>query len=111
VKRYGRVIRLRPERRAEYLALHAAVWPSVEATIRACGIEKYAIFLHDDLLFAYFEYHGDDLAADQARMAADPETRRWWALTDPCQDRLADAPPGEQWSPATEVWHLPEATG
>ena len=27
-----------------------------------------------------------DFAADMARMAADPETQRWWKLTEPCQE-------------------------
>jgi uroporphyrinogen decarboxylase len=29
-------------------------------------------------LFAYFEYHGTDYAADMAKMAADPKTQEWW---------------------------------
>jgi L-rhamnose mutarotase len=106
VRRVGSVIRLRPERREEYLRLHAAVWPQVEATIKDCNIANYTIFLNGDLLFGYFEYHGEDLDADLARMAADEPTRRWWALTDPCQERLPDAAPGRQWSDAVEVWHL-----
>ena len=100
------MIRLRPEHRAEYLALHAAVWPEVEATIRACNIRNYTIFLHENLLIGYFEYHGDDFEADQQRMAADPHTRRWWALTDRCQEQLPDARPGEQWSRLAQIWHL-----
>ena len=106
VQRVGSVIRLRPERREEYLRLHAAVWPQVEATIKDCNIANYTIFLQGDLLFGYYEYHGDDLAADLERIAADETTRRWWTLTDPCQERLPDAAPGRQWSDAVEVWHL-----
>ena len=57
------------------------------ATIAACKIRNFSIFLKEpeNLLFAYWEYHGSDFAADAARMAADPVTRDWWALTDPCQ--------------------------
>ena len=106
VRRVGTVIRLRPDRREEYLRLHRAVWPGVEQALRDCGISNYTIFLHGDLLFGYYEYRGDDLDADLARVAADEETRRWWTLTDPCQERLPDAAPGSQWSAATEVWHL-----
>jgi L-rhamnose mutarotase len=106
ITRYGNVIRLRPERREEYLSLHAAVWPAVEQALRDGNIQNYTIFLHGDLLFGYFEYHGEDFAADQRKIAADPQTQRWWQLTDPCQERLPDVPPGQQWSPATPVWHL-----
>ncbi|GAA3233166.1 L-rhamnose mutarotase [Dactylosporangium siamense] len=107
MRRYGSVIRLRPERREEYLRLHAEVWPSVEATLRAANIRNYTIFLHGDLLFGYYEYVGDDHDADQARIAADPTTQQWWALTDPCQEPVAD---GEWWAPMQEVWHLNEET-
>ena len=40
-----------------------------------------------------------------------PATRRWWALTDPCQERLPGTPEGEQWLPLPEVWHLSPARG
>ncbi|MFY1702861.1 MULTISPECIES: L-rhamnose mutarotase [Micromonospora] len=108
MQRYGAVIRLRPERRAEYLRLHAEVWPSVEQTLRAANIRNYTIFLHDDLLFGYYEYVGTDHAADQARIAADPQTRQWWQLTDPCQQSLAEPDSGHWWAPMQEVWHLSE---
>ena len=38
----------------------------------------------DDVVFGYFEYTGDDYAADMAKMAADPTTQDWWAHTRPC---------------------------
>jgi L-rhamnose mutarotase len=106
MQRYGNCVRLRPECRARYLELHAAVWPDVEATLSAANISNYSIFLQGDILFGYYEYHGTDHAADQARIAADPVTQNWWALTDPCQERLPGTPDGEQWTPMAEVWHL-----
>lgn len=102
----GSVTRLRPEMAEEYLRLHANAWPSVRAQIAASNLHNYSIFLYDGVLFSCFEYVGDDLAADLARMASDPETRRWWALTDPCQEPFDTAAPGEQWSPMTEVFHV-----
>jgi L-rhamnose mutarotase len=57
-------------------------------------------------LFSYFEYMGTDFAADMAKMAADPATKRWWLLTDPCQEPLPDRAPGEWWSPMEEVFHV-----
>ncbi|GHG02513.1 MULTISPECIES: L-rhamnose mutarotase [Amycolatopsis] len=106
VQRYGMLIRLRPEKREEYLRLHAAVWPGVERMLREANIRNFSIFLHDDLLFGYYEYVGEDHDADQARIAADPETQRWWALTDPCQESLSAREGGSWWTPMAEVWHL-----
>src|ERR1700722_3409119 len=103
MRRIAQTIRLRPERRAEYLRMHSA--------LRAAGIRTYSIFLRGDTLFAYFEYWGDDLARDLALISADPETRRWWELTDPCQEPWPDRGAGGTWSDLTEVWHLGEAPG
>ncbi len=105
MQRIASVIRLRPEKEAEYRELHEAVWPSVLATLRAANVTNYSIFLRDGLLFSYLEYTGDDYAADMARIAAEPETRRWWTLTDPCQQPLDTAAEAEWWAPAEEVFH------
>jgi L-rhamnose mutarotase len=107
MKRYGSVVRLRREHEDEYIRLHAHVWPSVLERITRSNITNYSIFLRDGCLFSYFEYVGEDFDADMAAMAADPETQRWWALTDPCQERLPTAADGEQWAPMVEVFHHP----
>ncbi|MCU0625460.1 MAG: L-rhamnose mutarotase [Gemmatimonadaceae bacterium] len=99
------MIRLRPEHEAEYRRLHAAVWPDVLATIRDCRIRNYTIYLKDGWLFSHYEYHGDDHAADQARMAADPVTQRWWQLTAPCQEPLPTRGEGEWWASMEELFH------
>lgn len=106
MQRYGCVIRLRPDQRETYLRLHAAVWPSVEQTLREANFRNYTIFLHDDLLVGYYEYVGDDYDADQRLIAADPQTQEWWKLTDPCQESLAEPGSGHWWAPMREVWHL-----
>ncbi|MFF7472264.1 L-rhamnose mutarotase [Streptomyces sp. NPDC008092] len=106
MQRFAAVIRLRPEKEAEYRALHAAAWPGVLAALGRARIGNYSIFLRDGLLFSYFEYSGNDYAADTALIAADPVTREWWTLTDPCQQPLDTAAPGERWAPAEEVFHL-----
>jgi L-rhamnose mutarotase len=105
-RRFGSVIRLRPDKEEEYLRLHADVWPEVLRRIHDSGIRNYTIFLRDGWLFAYFEYVGTDFEADMARMAADPVTQDWWKLTDPCQERLETAAEGEQWSPMQEAFHV-----
>jgi L-rhamnose mutarotase len=90
VKRFGWVTGIKPEKIAYYKRLHANPWPSVAAGIKACHIRNYSIFLGEVepgkyYLFSYLEYTGDDFEAEAKKMAADPETIRWWKETDPCQ--------------------------
>ena len=106
MSRHGFVIRLRPGSEAEYRRLHAETWPSVKAQITQSNIHNYSIFLHADLLFGYFEYTGEDLEADMRAMAEDPETQRWWALTEPLQQPLDSRREGEWWAEMDEVFHL-----
>jgi len=105
MRRFGQLIGVKPEHIEEYERLHAEVWPEVLATIHACNIRNYSIFRHENLLFAYFEYIGDDFAADMAKMAEDPKTREWWSHTDPMQEPLSSRQPGEWWTTLKEVFH------
>ncbi|MCL1871056.1 MAG: L-rhamnose mutarotase [Promicromonosporaceae bacterium] len=106
VMRRAEVIELRPERAEEYRALHRAVWPDVLACLTRNNVTNYSIFERDGMLFSYLEYTGDDYARDASRIAADPVTREWWTLTDPCQRPVASARAGETWAPLVEVFHL-----
>jgi len=110
MKRYGMVIGLDEEKLKEYNELHAAVWPDVLKMISECNIRNYSIYLRqlpdgNYYLFSYFEYVGDDYAADMAKMAADPTTQRWWAVCKPCQQPLPDIADGEWWANMDEVFH------
>jgi L-rhamnose mutarotase len=105
MRRVATVIRLRPEKEEEYRRLHADVWPAVLERITRSNIRNYSIFLRDGLLFSYYEYVGDDLERDLAAVAADPETQRWWQLTDPCQQPVETAGEGTWWAPMAEVFH------
>ena len=105
MKRYGMVIRVRPEKLEEYNRLHAKVWPAVLRTISECNIRNYSIYHKDGYLFSYFEYHGGDFGADMAKMASDPVTQEWWAVCEPCQEPLPTRAPGEWWADMEEVFH------
>ncbi len=104
-RRFGLVLRVKPGCLEEYRRHHAAVWPGVLERITRCRIANYSIFHRDGWLFSYFEYGGDDFEADMRLMAADPETRRWWAIMEPLQDPLPDRAPGEWWARMEEVFH------
>ena len=106
MKRYGSVIRVRPEKLNEYKHLHANAWPGVLAMIKECNIQNYTIFYRDGILFSYFEYVGTDYASDMDRMSADPVTQDWWKLCNPCQQPVETASPDEWWAPLEEVFHF-----
>jgi L-rhamnose mutarotase len=105
MKRYGMVIKVRPEKLAEYQRLHAAVWPDVLEMIRNCHIRNYSIYHKDGYLFSYFEYVGENFSGDMAKMAADPATQKWWEICKPCQEPLASRAPGEWWAGMEELFH------
>ncbi len=106
MKRYGMVIRIRPEKMEEYKKLHANVWPGVLEMIKKCNLHNYSIYLKDNYLLSYFEYSGDDYEADMAKMAADPLTQEWWDVCMPCQEPLETRKDGEWWAQMEEVFHL-----
>ena len=110
MKRYGSGIGVRAEKLDEYKQLHTAAWPDVLKMIKQCRIQIYSIYLRqlDDgqyYLFSYFEYTGADVAADMAKMAADPTTQRWWSVCLPCQQPLANCAEGQWWADMEEVFH------
>lgn len=106
VKRYGWVIKIKPEKLEYYKELHANPWPEINAKLKECNIQNYSIYLRDGLLFSYLEYTGTDFDADMAKMAADPKTQEWWKLTDPCQEPVDSAEEGVWWADMEEVYHL-----
>ena len=110
-QRYAWVTGLKPEKAARYEELHAYPWPAVNRTLKAINIQNFSIHeckIEGKLyLFAYLEYTGKNFDADMKKMAADPETQRWWKETDPCQSPLPDAAAkGKIWSDTKEVYFL-----
>ncbi|KAA1477097.1 rhamnose mutarotase [Dentipellis sp. KUC8613] len=95
-KRVCQIVKLKPEAKAEYKAIHAAVWPSVLAAIERAHIVDYSIHYHPPLhlLIATFKYTGSDFEKDMAEMAKDEETRRWWKLTDAMQESFVEGATG-----------------
>lgn len=106
MERMGLVLNLRPDAAQEYKRLHATVWPGIVKLIADCNIHNYSIFLKqpENLLFAYFEYGGTDFQADMARMASNPEMRRWWDICEPLQEPLSTRAAGEWWARMEQVF-------
>lgn len=105
MKRYGQIIGVKSEHFEKYREYHAAVWPDVLKKITECNIRNYSIFHKDGLLFAYFEYVGENFEADMAKMAADPVTQEWWKVMMPMQQPLENRKEGEWWANMDEVFH------
>lgn len=105
-RRFGQVIRLKPEGEKEYIRLHREVWPGVKEMILECHLHNYSIYFKDNFLFAYFEYVGEDFDADMKKMAAHEETQRWWDVVKPLMEPLGNAGPGEFWANMEEIFHL-----
>jgi len=106
VRRFGWVIKVKPEKLEEYKVLHANPWPGVNAMIKECNIQNYSIYYRDGFLYSYMEYTGIDFEADMQKMAADSVTQEWWKLTDPCQEPVESAGEGVKWAEMEEVYHL-----
>ena len=105
MQRHGSVIKVRPEKLEEYKRYHAQAWPEILEMISKCNIRNYSIYHKDGYLFSYFEYVGEDFAADMEKMAADPKTQEWWAIMKPMQQPLDTRSPGEWWAEMEEVFH------
>ena len=106
MKRFGQLIGVKPEKFEEYKKYHSQVWPEVLEKIKECNIQNYSIFYKDNLLFAFFEYTGNDFSTDMDKMAADPKTQEWWAVMKPMQQPLENRKEGEWWANMEEVFHL-----
>ena len=105
MKRYGMIIKVRPDKLEEYKRLHADAWPGVLEIIKQCNIRNYSIYHKDDMMFTYFEYVGDNFEADMAKMAADSTTQKWWDVCKPCLEPLQTRAEGEFWAEMEEVFH------
>ena len=106
-KRVGMIIGIKPERIAEYEALHADSHPGVRDLLREAHITNFSIFIRqlDDqrhYLFAFYDYTGENYEADMAKLAAEPRNKAWLAMTDPMQIPLSG---GTSWALMKEIYH------
>lgn len=99
--RLGLMSSLKPECELTYRTLHQTNWPGVVDQMGRSHFRYWVTFLielsAELLLFTYCEYVGSDKAADDAAMAADPVTQRWWTHTEPCLKPLV--PDDGSWTP------------
>jgi L-rhamnose mutarotase len=105
VRRVCFLLRVRPDRLAEYRERHAAVWPEMLAALRDAGWHDYSLFLHDDgTLVGYFRT--EDLAASLAAMERTDVNRRWQAEMAPFFVGLDGRRPDQGFEVLTEIFNL-----
>lgn len=88
------LLRVRPERLADYRAVHAAVTDGMLRAITEAGWSNYSIFTDGSgLVVGYVE--ADDFAASRARISASPARAEWDALIGDWFEPLDPARPDE----------------
>ena len=83
---------------AEYEQYHARVWPEIEASLRAAGIDRLEIYRTGNRLFMILEVSpAFSFDAKAASDAANPKVQEWERLMWTYQRALPWAKPGEKW--------------
>ncbi len=99
------LLRVRPDRLAEYRERHRAVWPEMLEALRATGWRNYSLFLDDDgLLVGYLET--EDLERALAGMEATDVNARWQAEMAEFFELPEEARPDTGFRRLEEVFHL-----
>lgn len=99
------LLKVRPERLAEYKQRHTAVWDEMQAALRDTGWRNYSLFLRDDgLLVGYLET--PDFEAALSRMASREINARWQREMAPFFESLDGRRPDEGMLRLEEVFHL-----
>lgn len=103
--RIGVTIGIKDDKIEEYKKLHAKVWPEVLENLTELNFKNYSIYLHNNMLFGYMEYHGNDIERDNQLMANNKKVQEWWSVCGPCQIPDRNRKKGEWWSVMEEIFH------
>jgi L-rhamnose mutarotase len=99
------LLRVKPDRLAEYRERHRDVWPEMLAALRETGWHNYSLFLTDDgLLVGYLET--EDFDAALAGMAEREVNERWQASMAEYFEELESGSADTDIRPLQEVFHL-----
>ena len=93
MKRVGMVVKVKKDKLEEYKKLHADNNPGVRHLLTKYHMRNFSIFLvqladGDWYEFGYYEYWGNDLEGDMAKLDAEPENIKWLELCDPMQEGI-----------------------
>lgn len=106
MKRVGFLLKVKPDKIAEYKAHHAQVWPEMLEALRRTGWHNYSLFMRPDgTLFGYFEAE-ESFQASLDGMAAEEVNARWQEFMAPYFENLGGAHADESMQELEEVFHL-----
>lgn len=106
MKRVGFLLKVKPDKIAEYKAHHQQVWPEMLDALRRNGWHNYSLFLREDgVLFGYFEAEAS-FEASLAGMAAEEVNARWQEYMAPYFENLGGAHADQSMQELEEVFHL-----
>ena len=99
------LLKVKPEKLAEYKERHKAVWPDMLQALRETGWHNYSLFLREDgLLVGYFET--PDYQAALAGMAQREVNLRWQRDMAPFFANLEGRRPDEGFLRLEHVFYL-----
>jgi L-rhamnose mutarotase len=105
VQRVCFVLRVKPDRVAEYRVRHQEVWPEMQDALRESGWSNYTIFVVDDgLVVGYLETPNFDSA--RATMATTEVNARWQREMAAFFEDLDGRAPDAAMRPLPEAFHL-----
>ncbi len=100
------LLKVRPEKIAEYKAHHQTVWPDMLAALSKTGWHNYSLFMRPDgLLVGYFETPESFDAAREA-MAKEEVNDRWQTFMAPFFESVSGAHADDMMVALEEVFHL-----
>ncbi len=106
MKRIGFMLKVKPDKIAEYKRQHQQVWPQMLDALRIAGWHNYSLFLAEDgLLFGYLETP-IDLSTANAAIAASEVNTRWQQLMAPYFESPDSSRPDQMLMELEEVFHL-----
>jgi L-rhamnose mutarotase len=106
MKRVAFLLKVKPDRVAEYKKQHEQVWPEMLDGLRRAGWHRYSLFIRDDgLLFGYFETPESFQKALEG-MALAEVNAKWQDLMAPYFENLDGAHADQNMQELVEVFHL-----
>jgi L-rhamnose mutarotase len=108
MKRVGMVVKIKEDQLEAYKKLHADDNPGVRHLLTKYHMRNFSIFLVQLAdggwyEFGYYEYWGNDLEGDMAKLDAEPENIKWIEKCDPMQEGIL---PGQKgWKMMDRIYY------
>ncbi len=101
MRRFASITKLKPGMLEEYKKLHDGIWDEVVSAAHEANQRNFTMFIHEDYIFSYFEYIGNDFEADMEKKKKLAISSEWQKLCGSYK-KLIDGQPAIQ---LTEFWH------